>query len=102
MAIPGTCMNLFGNAGRNSVVGPGLFNVDFSAVKNNHIEKISETFNLQLRAEFFNLLNHPNFQAPLNNRLLFDQSGLPVAGAGAIDSTSTPSRQIQFGLKVIW
>ena len=95
-------MNLFGNAGRNSVVGSGLVNVDFSAVKNHHIEKISETFNIQFRAEFFNLLNHPNFQAPLANRILFDQNGAPVGGAGAIDTTSTPPRQIQLGLKVIW
>jgi Carboxypeptidase regulatory-like domain/TonB-dependent Receptor Plug Domain/TonB dependent receptor len=100
--VPGTCMNLFGNAGRNSVVGPGLFNVDFSAVKNNHIEKISETFNIQFRAEFFNLLNHPNFQAPITNRVLFDQNGSPVPGAGAIDTTSNESRKIQLGLKVIW
>jgi hypothetical protein len=102
IAIPGTCMNLFGNAGRNTVVGPGLINFDFSAVKNNLIEKISETFNIQFRAEFFNILNHANFQAPLNNRILFDQNGAPVAGAGAIDTTSTPPRQIQLGLKVIW
>jgi hypothetical protein len=102
IAIPGTCMNLFGNAGRNTVVGPGLINFDFSAVKNNLIERISETFNIQFRAEFFNILNHANFQAPLNNRILFDQNGAPVGGAGAIDTTSTPPRQIQLGLKVIW
>jgi hypothetical protein len=101
-AVNGTCMNLFGNAGRNTVVGPGLFNVDFSMVKNNRIETISETFNIQFRAEFFNLLNHANFQSPLDNRYVFDQTGLPVQGAGAIDSTTTPSRQIQLGLKVIW
>jgi hypothetical protein len=102
IAIPGTCMNLFGNAGRNTVVGPGLINFDFSAVKNNRIKTISETFNIQFRAEFFNVLNHPNFQAPLTNRILFDQNGAAVGGAGAIDATSTPPRQIQLGLKVIW
>jgi hypothetical protein len=100
--IPGTCMNLFGNAGRNTLVGPGLLNVDFSAFKNNYIPRISETFNIQFRAEFFNLLNHPNFQAPINNSVLFNQDGSPVNRAGAIDATSTPPRQIQFGLKIIW
>jgi hypothetical protein len=100
--VPGTCMNLFGNAGRNTVVGPGLFNVDFSAFKNTFVPKISETFNIQFRAEFFNLLNHPNFQAPINNRVLFNLDGTPVSGAGAIDTTSTESRKIQLGLKVIW
>ena len=95
-------MNLFGNAGRNTVVGPGLFNVDFSVFKNNYIPRISETFNIQFRAEFFNLMNHANFQSPINHSALFNPDGSPAPGAGAIDSTSTPSRQIQFGLKVIW
>jgi outer membrane receptor protein involved in Fe transport len=100
--IPGTCMNLFGNAGRNTVVGPGLFNVDFSAFKNNYITRISEAFNIQFRAEFFNIMNRANFQSPLKHNVLFNQDGSPASGAGVIDSTSTPSRQIQFGLKVIW
>jgi hypothetical protein len=53
-------------------------------------------------AEFFNILNHPNFQAPMDNSTLFTSTGAPVTGAGAIDNTSTTSRQIQFGLKVIF
>jgi len=100
--IPNSCLNLFGNAGRNTVVGPGLFNVDFSAFKNNYITRISETFNIQFRAEFFNLLNHPNFQAPVKHNAIFNQDGSPASGAGEINSTSTFSRQIQFGLKIIW
>jgi hypothetical protein len=101
-AIPNTCMNLFGNNGRNTLVGPGLVNVDFSVFKNNFIPRISEAFNIQFRAEFFNVLNHPNFQAPIDNSTLFTSTGAPVTGAGAIDNTSTTSRQIQFGLKVIF
>jgi outer membrane receptor protein involved in Fe transport len=100
--IPNSCLNLFGNGGRNTVVGPGLFNVDFSAFKNNYITRISETFNIQFRAEFFNLLNHPNFQAPVKHNAIFNQDGSPASGAGEINSTSTFSRQIQFGLKIIW
>jgi hypothetical protein len=100
--IPNTCMNLFGNDGRNSVVGPGLFNVDFSTFKNNYIPRISEAFNIQFRAEFFNIMNRANFQSPLKHNVLFNQDGSPASAAGLIDSTSTPSRQIQFGLKVIW
>jgi hypothetical protein len=100
--IPDTCMNLFGNNGRNTLIGPGLFTVDFSIFKNNYIPRISEVFNVQFRAEFFNVLNHPNFQAPISNSALFSSSGAPISGAGTIDNTSTPSRQIQFGLKVIW
>jgi hypothetical protein len=100
--IPNTCMNLFGNNGRNTVVGPGLFNVDFSTFKNNYIPRISEAFNIQFRAEFFNIMNRANFQSPLKHNVLFNEDGSPASGAGVIDSTSTSSRQIQFGLKVIW
>ncbi len=38
------------------MLGPGLFNIDFSVFKNNYIPRISETFNVQFRAEFFNVL----------------------------------------------
>jgi hypothetical protein len=95
-------LTLFGNVGRNTVVGPGVMNVDFSAVKNNYVRKISESFNVQLRAEFFNLLNRPNFAVPLDNSTLFAQDGTPVAGAGQVDSLAVPNREVQFGLKVIW
>jgi hypothetical protein len=100
--IPNTCLNLMGNAGRNQVVGPGLLNLDFSLVKNNLVPSISESFNVQMRFEFFNILNHANFQSPIDNSTLFNQDGTSVGGAGSIDATTTQSRQIQFGLKVIW
>jgi Carboxypeptidase regulatory-like domain/TonB dependent receptor/TonB-dependent Receptor Plug Domain len=95
-------ITLLGNEGRNSITGPGLVGVDFSLFKNNPIRKISETFNAQFRAEFFNVLNRPNFAPPIDNDALFDQNGNPVAGAGAVDMTSTTSRQIQFALKLIF
>lgn len=101
-AAPGTCSNLVGDAGRNSVVGPGLLDFDFSLFKNNYIRKISESFNVQFRAEFFNILNHPNFEPPISNDALFDSNGNPVGGAGAINQTSTTAREIQFALKFIW
>jgi hypothetical protein len=99
---PGTCSNLLGNARRNSVIGPGVVNFDFSLFKNNYIRRISETFNVQFRAEFFNVFNHSNFNSPIDNSTLFDQTGAPVAGAGRIDSTSTTAREIQVALKVIF
>jgi len=97
--IPGTCANLLGNAGRNEIYGPGLVNFDFSIFKDN---KIKENVNLQFRAEFFNVFNHPNFNSPLANNTLFNQDGSSVGGAGALDSTSTFSREIQFALKLIF
>jgi outer membrane receptor protein involved in Fe transport len=99
---PGTCENLLGNVDRNSVIGPGLVNLDFSVFKNNHIRRISENFNVQLRAEFFNVFNHADFLPPIDNETLFSANGAPVGGAGSIDATSIPSREIQFGMKVIW
>ena len=94
--------NLLGNARRNSLIGPGLVNLDFSVFKNNYIKRISESFNVQFRAEFFNILNHANFSSPDDNNTLFDQTGAPIGGAGLIDSTSTTAREIQFALKLIW
>jgi hypothetical protein len=47
-------------------------------------------------------MNHPNFQAPIKASAVLNPDGTKTDGAGAIDSTSTTSRQIQFGLKVIW
>lgn len=95
-------ITLRGNLGRNTLVGPGLLNFDFSLFKNNHIKRISDVFNVQFRAEFFNLLNHTNFAPPLDNRNIFDATGNPIGNAGLITSTQTPSRQIQLALKVLW
>src|SRR5712692_276592 len=100
-AVPNP-ITLRGNLGRNTLIGPGLVNFDFSLFKNNYIKRIFDRFNAQFRAEFFNILNHPNFAAPLDNRNIFDSAGSRVANAGLITSTQTPSRQIQFAVKLIW
>jgi hypothetical protein len=63
--------------------------------------RITEKLGVQLRAEFFNVLNHANFNTP--NLIAFTSAtGAPSPAAGVITSTSTTSRQIQFGLKLIW
>jgi hypothetical protein len=99
------CSNLLGNAGRNTITGPKLVNVDFSVVKNTAIRKISESFNVQFRAEIFNAFNRANFLPPepvngTGGSQVFDQSGF--ASAGGIDSLATLPREIQLALKVIW
>jgi len=98
------CFNLRGNAGRNIIPGPGLANLDFSIFKNNPIRRISESFNVQFRAEIFNILNRANFADPVvpDDTDIFDSTGAPNAAAGVLKSTTTSSRQIQFALKVIW
>jgi len=97
------CQNLVGNAGRNHFYGPGLKTVDFSIFKN---MQLMEKLKLQFRAEFFNILNHPNLASPnfLNdsNNTVFNADGSAAGNAGVIGSTSTSSRQIQLGLKLIF
>jgi hypothetical protein len=104
--IPGTCANLVGNVGRNSIFGPSLVSFDMSLFKDNHIKRISEAFNAQFRAEVFNALNHTNFSAPVSAsgccNVIFDANGVPIPGAGQITSTATTSRQVQFALKLVW
>jgi hypothetical protein len=100
-----TCTNRRGNLGRNSLVGPSLRNFDLSLFKN---IPVTERFNVQFRMEAFNIFNHANFGPPLNNSAVYTQDTNnftqldAVHGAGQIDTTVTTSRQIQFGLKVIW
>ena len=87
--------NQLGNLGRNTLIGPGLAMLDVSVNKK---FAIGERAAVQFRAEMFNSLNHPNFAIP-SQRTVFSSSGR-VNSAGRITSTSTPSRQLQFGLKL--
>jgi hypothetical protein len=86
----------FGNLGRDTLTGPGLATWDFSVLKDTPIR---ERMALQFRAELFNLLNRANFNTP--NAIVFTPSGVSPT-AGVITSTSTTSRQVQFGLKFLW
>lgn len=100
------CSNLLGNAGRNSVIGPSLVNFDFSLIRNFAVTKISEAFNVQFRAEFFNVLNHPNFAPPLPffgaaNAQIFNQNGSST-NSGGLQALTTQPREIQFALKLMW
>jgi hypothetical protein len=88
----------YGNVGRDVLTGPGLATLDFSTTKNT---QLSERLRLQFRAEFFNVFNRANFGTP--NPVVFSSaSATPSPTAGVITSTSTTSRQIQFGLKLLW
>jgi len=107
----------FGDLGRNAIFGPGYSNVDFSITKNT---QITETLNLQVRAEFFNLFNHPNYALPNHNLTPgYDQFGNvqcdPAAGCFQGVITQTPDvaqtnpglggggpRVVQLALKVVF
>jgi hypothetical protein len=86
----------YGNLGRGVFTGPGLREMDVSLFKN---ASLSERTSLQFRAEFFNVLNHPNLGAP--NATVFS-SGAVNASAGLITTLATTPRQIQFGIKLIF
>jgi hypothetical protein len=86
----------YGSLGRDTLIGPGLTTWDFSLLKDTPIR---ERMNLQFRAELFNILNRANFNTP--NAVVFTPAGVSPT-AGVITSTSTTSRQIQFGLKLLW
>jgi Carboxypeptidase regulatory-like domain/TonB dependent receptor len=92
-----------GDVGRNSVVGPGLLDLDNSIIKDT---KITERLNAEFRAEFFNILNHTNFAQPSSLAVTTAAGVLAPTGApgdsGAIAGTFTTPRQIQFAVKLIF
>jgi hypothetical protein len=96
----------FGNVGRNVLRGPGQTNVDFSIIKR---FQIGEEKNIELRAEFFNLFNHVNFDLPISNLNVITSSGGSIdantgriinpGDFGRIVATSNNPRLIQFAFK---
>jgi len=74
--------NHFGSAPRNGFYGPGYTDFDLSFMKDT---KITERVNMNLRADFFNFLNHPNFANPLlpSFNVLWNNNGVnPNTGQG--------------------
>jgi hypothetical protein len=88
-----------GNFGRNQFRGPFQTNHDLSLVK---ITKLTESTNIEFRAEFFNILNHPAFQSPQAGGGSFGNFGLVdvQSGDSSILGTVNRPRTIQFGLKL--
>ncbi|HLJ18248.1 MAG TPA: carboxypeptidase regulatory-like domain-containing protein [Bryobacteraceae bacterium] len=82
--------NTFGNVGRNTLIGPGTFNIDFAI---HRTFSMSERFTLQYRAEFFDFLNHPELNNP--------NTTLNANTFGQITTARDP-RIIQMALKLIF
>ena len=82
----------FGNAGVGILRGPSELNFDFSLFKNFPIHKIRDSANLQFRAEFFNIFNHPLFQDP--------DTSFTDAAFGQITNTYGNPRIVQLALKL--
>jgi len=79
----------FGNAGRNSVYGPGMQTLDFAVVRD---FTITEAARFQFRAEFFNALNHANLGTP--------DRFVNTPQFGTITEAATPGREIQLSARV--
>ena len=86
----------FGDAGRNSLVGPSFVNFNFSIIKN---FTLTERFKLQFRTEFFNIFNHTNLALPNAN---FDQptAGVITSTINQAQLQAQTSRLIQFALRL--
>ena len=80
----------FGNAGRNTLSGPGYVNLDLSLIKK---FRLTERWNMELRAETFNFTNTPHFNNP--------SSALDATNFGEV-SGSFGERQVQLGVKIIF
>ncbi len=87
---------MYGNVGRNTLIGPGFANVDLSLVKTVQVK----TYRVSLRGEMYNVLNRANFGLPDTN--VINGKGVANGGAGRITSTAAPARQIQFGIRLDW
>ena len=85
-----TDLNLWGNLGRNALIGPGYRNADFSLLKN---FRLTEKTKLQFRAEVFNAFNHPNFHIP--------EFRLDFPNAGQFTDVEE-GREWQFALKLLF
>jgi hypothetical protein len=100
LPAPGT----LGNMQRDFLTGPGIVNTDFSVIKETRVQKVSEQFRVQFRAEFFNIFNHANFALPSPNTFAqgLDGTATPSPTFGIISATTTNSRQIQLALKLLF
>jgi hypothetical protein len=83
--------DLYGNAGRNILIGPDFRNVDLALYKAFHLAGRAA---LQVRIEAFNLLNRANYQVPV---FLLDRSDV-----GRVTSTVNEPRELQFAVKLIF
>jgi hypothetical protein len=94
-----------GNLGRNALVGPNYRTLDFSISKNTRVGRLGEAGAVQFRAEAFNIGNRPNFRLapPALQAFAGAAAGEPVLSTfGVVRETIPSSRQIQFGLRVVF
>jgi hypothetical protein len=105
-----------GNLGRNTVSGPGIATLDLGLSKNFALPMLGEQGSLMFRGEFFNVLNHPNFDTPGVSLYAAPIAATPptatspgtpeitrvLSTAGRVTGTATSARQIQLALKLVF
>ena len=92
-------VGFYGNAGRNILMGPDLFDADLSLSKS---FRVREKQHLDFKVDVFNTLNHPNFALPSSTQVLNPTTGAYISGAGKITKTVTSSRQLQFSMRFVF
>lgn len=101
--LPPTSQLTFGNLARNAFRGPGYFDTDLNV--NKRFTVIKEGYNLLIGAYFFNVLNHPNFDLPVNNVALGDFGTInstvsaPTSAYGSFQGSAVSGRVIQLQAK---
>lgn len=90
----------FGNAARNIIEGPGTRNFDFSVFRNIYLSKGDVPKQLQIRGEFFNVTNTPQFNQP--NTTIGTANAATINSAGSPTSFQRVQRQIQLGAKFVF
>jgi outer membrane receptor protein involved in Fe transport len=97
--FPASAYGTIGDLGRNIMRGPGYVDTDFGVLKNT---RINERFNLQFRAELFNIFNHANFAPPSGT--IYNAGVVPTPNATGTQLTSIVgnARQTQFSMKLIF
>ena len=88
---------VFGNGGRNVLIGPGFNQWDLSLLK---VFSFQDRARLQFRAESFNIVNHPSFTG-IDTTVRLDSAGKPTSTYGAVTGAG-PARVLEFGMKLIW
>lgn len=88
-------VGVWGNSGRNVLIGPSFTQWDVAALKN---FRFNERFNLQFRAESFNVWNNPAFTS-INTTVRFDAQGRPAQNYGAVTGSNL-GRIMSFGLRL--
>lgn len=100
-----------GNLGRNILRSPGVASLDATFGKSTKLHWLGEQGGVEFRAEFYNLLNRPNFGLPAtttsttaqtSSLTVFGRTGALQSGVGQITATRFNARQIQLALRLVF